>query len=217
MASNASFYSTREDFESLSPALCNTSAVEKEDGSMRDSVQHENEEGETGREDGKEEIRLLRQALESVQIKLLETRKENRSLQAQLKPERSREREEDVREKVREEELMESLAELQAKLTETQERYHRSMEEVEELKAHLQREREGGGAGGETTENEEVQKQTSSTYEQDVRSEEDRQRLKETEERADQLEKLYEEAQVEIRMLQVNTHLLLNGFGGIKL
>ncbi|XP_024917756.1 ankycorbin [Cynoglossus semilaevis] len=74
--------------------------------------------------------------------------------------------------------------------------------EVEELKAPLQRKREGGGAGGETTENEEVQKQTSSTYEQDVRSEEDRQRLKETEERADQLEKLYEEAQVEIRMLQ---------------
>lgn len=210
MASNSSFHSTQDEFESL-PQIPTTTQVERE------------EDGE-GR--SKEEIRLLRQALESVQMKLLETRKENRSLQAQLKPERGREREEEyegVREKGREEELMESLAELQAKLTDTQERYHQAVEEVEELRVQV--------GVGELMDKQDVQRQTSSTLEHEVkqlkaqlvlsgseqekaahqvrqleealrRTEEERRSVVEKEQRAARTEDLYKEAQEEIRMLQ---------------
>ncbi|XP_059214150.1 ankycorbin isoform X1 [Centropristis striata] len=206
MASNSSFHSTQDEFESL-PQVEGVSA------------RREEEEGEGG---SKEEIRLLRQALESVQVKLLETRKENRSLQAQLKPEREREEDESVREKGREEELMESLAELQAKLTDTQERYHQAVEEVEELRVR---------GGGEMMEKQEVPRRTPSTLEHEVkqlrallvqsgseqetaaqrirqleealrRVEEERRSVKEQEHRTAQIEELYKEAQEEIRMLQ---------------
>ncbi|XP_033502652.1 ankycorbin isoform X2 [Epinephelus lanceolatus] len=217
MASNSSFHSTQDEFESLPQ-------VEKEDGPGGVSVRREEEESEGG---SKDEIRLLRQALESVQVKLLETRKENRSLQAQLKPELGREREEDgsVREKGREEELMESLAELQAKLTDTQERYHQAVEEVEDLRVRI------GKGEGELTEKQEVQRLTSSALENEVkqlrallaqsgseqenaaqrirqleealrRVEEERRSVKEKEQRTAQIEELYKEAQEEIRMLQ---------------
>ncbi|XP_042365363.1 ankycorbin [Plectropomus leopardus] len=220
MASNSSFHSTQDEFDSVPQ-------VEKEDGSGVVSVRQEEEDGERGRGGSKEEIRLLRQALESVQVKLLETRKENRSLQAQLKPERGREREEDesVREKGREEELMESLAELQAKLTDTQERYHQAVEEVEELRVRI------GKGEGELTEKQESQRLQSSTLEHEVkqlrallvqsgsekesatqrirqleealrRVEEERRSVKEKEQRNAQIEELYKEAQEEIRMLQ---------------
>ncbi|XP_054468165.1 ankycorbin isoform X1 [Anoplopoma fimbria] len=220
MASNSSFHSTKDEFESLPQ-------VEREDGSGGVSVRREEEESEGGRGGSKEEIRLLRQALESVQVKLLETRKENRSLHAQLEPERGREREEDdsVREKGREEELMESLAELQSKLTDTQERYHQAVEEVEDLRLQMER------GGGELMEKQEVQRRTSSTLEHEVkqlrallvqsgseqenaalrirqleealrRVEEERRSLKEKEQRTAQIEGLYKEAQEEIRMLQ---------------
>ncbi|KAM8744117.1 ankycorbin isoform 1-T1 [Acanthopagrus schlegelii] len=194
MASNSSFHSTQDEFESVPQ-------VGREDGSG--GVFREEEQSEGGKGGSKEEIRLLRQALESVQTKLLETRKENRSLQAQLKPECSREREEyeSVREKGREEELMETLAELQAKLTDTQERYHQAVEEVEELRAQV------GMGDGETMEKQEIQR----------RSEQEKaaQRIRQLEEalgrmeeerqsRAEkaQIEELYKEAQEEIRMLQ---------------
>ncbi|XP_031133712.1 ankycorbin isoform X2 [Sander lucioperca] len=220
MASNSSFHSTQDEFDSLPQ-------VEREDGSGGFSVRREEEEGEGGRGGSKEEIRLLRQALESVQVKLLETRKENRSLQAQLKPERGREREEveNVDEKGREEELMESLAELQAKLTDTQERYHQAVEEVEELRVQM------GRGGGELMEKQEVQKHTSSTLEHEVNQlralliqsgseqekaaerirqlegalsevEAERRCVKEKEQKTAQIEELYNEAQEEIRMLQ---------------
>lgn len=199
MTSNSSFHSTQDEFD-----VC---AGDKDDASE-------------SREDGggKEEVRLLRQALESVQLKLLETRKENRSLQSQLKPERDEY--ERVREKGREEELMESLAELQAKLTDTQERYHQAVEEVEELRGQV------GRKGAETTENQDVQR-----LEQEVgqlraqlarsgaeqeeaarrmreleealgRAEEERRRAVEKQKEAE-LEELYKEAQEEIKMLQV--------------
>ncbi|XP_037608153.1 ankycorbin isoform X2 [Sebastes umbrosus] len=220
MASNSSFHSTQDEFESLPQ-------VEREDGSVGVSVRREEEESEGGRVGSKEEMRLLRQALDSVQVKLLETRKENRSLHAQLKPERGREREEDetVREKGREEELMESLAELQAKLTDTQERYHQAVEEVEELRVQM------GRGGGEPTEKQEVQRRSSSTLEHEVkqlrallvqsgseqekaaqrirqleealrRVEEERRSVKEKEQRTARTEELYKEAQEEIKMLQ---------------
>ncbi|XP_028456645.1 ankycorbin isoform X2 [Perca flavescens] len=220
MASNSSFHSTQDEFDSLPQ-------VEREDGLGSVSVRREEEEGEGGRGGSKEEITLLRQALESVQVKLLETRKENRSLQAQLKPERGREREEveSVGEKGREEELIESLAELQAKLTDTQERYHQAVEEVEELRVQM------GRGGGELMEKQEVQKCTSSTLEHEVNQlralliqsgseqekaaerirqlegalskvEAERRCVKEKEQKTAQIEELYNEAQEEIRILQ---------------
>ncbi|XP_008288224.1 ankycorbin isoform X2 [Stegastes partitus] len=223
MASNSSFHSTQDEFDSA-PHVPSTATV---DGEGVASVRLEEEENEGGRGGGKEEIRLLRQALESVQIKLLETRKENRSLQAQLKPERGQEGEEEdtVREKGREEELMESLAELQAKLTDTQERYHQAMEEVEDLRGQT------GRGEGELTEKQEAHGRSSSTLEHEVKQlkaqlvqsgseqdraaqrirqleevlrkmEEDRRTTKGTEQRTAQMEELYKEAQEEVRMLQ---------------
>lgn len=213
MASNSSFHSTQDEFEVPAAAQ-----ADRENGSGGVSFGQE-EEGSGG--GGKEEIRLLRQALESVQVKLLETRKENRSLKAQLAPERD--------ESVREEELMESLAELQAKLTDTQERYHQAVEEVEELRAQVAQ-----GGAERTSENQELQTggaaasrlevevkqlkeqlaQTGSQREEAaqrvtqleealVRAEEGRRGAVEEAQRGAQIEELYKEAQEEIRMLQV--------------
>lgn len=202
MTSNSSFHSTQDELD-----LC---AGDKDDAS-----DPRRQEGGGG-----EEVRLLRQALDSVQLKLLETRKENRSLQSQLRPERDEcER---VREKGREEELMESLAELQAKLTDTQERYHQAVEEVEELRGQVGRE------GAEPTENQDVQRLEQevgqlkaqlvrSGSEQEAaarrmreleealgRAEEGRRRVVEEQQKeAAEVEELYKEAQEEIKMLQV--------------
>lgn len=214
MTSNSSFHSTRDEFDVFA------AGDDKDDSSDRRL------EGESRGGGGQEEVRLLRQALESVQLKLLETRKENRSLQSQLKPERGRDRDEDerLREKGREEELMESLAELQAKLTDTQERYHQAVEEVEELRAQVQRE------GRETTQSQDVQRflqqeivqlkarlvQSGSEKEEGARrmreleevlarAEEERQRVLQEKHKVAEIEELYKEAQEEIRMLQVGT------------
>jgi len=230
MASNSSFHSTQDEFESLPQE-------EREDGPSGVSARGEEEEAEGGRGGSQEEIILLRQALESIQVKLLETRKENRSLHAQLKPERGREREreedESAREKGREEELMESLAELQAKLTDSQERYHQAVEEVEDLRVHMQR------GGGELMEKQEVQRSTSSALEHEVkqlrallvqsgseqenaaqrirqleealrRVEEERWSVKEKEQKIAQIEELHKEAHEEIRILQVNIGLFFS-------
>ncbi|XP_077479100.1 ankycorbin isoform X2 [Stigmatopora argus] len=168
-----------------------------------------------------EETQLLRQALESVQMKLLETRKENRSLQALVKPERSKEvgegKDENARGKGKEEELIESLAELQAKLTDTQERYHHAVEEADELRAQM---------GGDTADHsrasalqQEVKQlkaellQTSCEHQnaaqrlrqlEEVMREVEQERLeeKEKEGRTEKMEELYKEAQEEINMLQ---------------
>ncbi|XP_077593978.1 ankycorbin isoform X1 [Stigmatopora nigra] len=168
-----------------------------------------------------EETQLLRQALESVQMKLLETRKENRSLQALVKPERSKEvgegKEDHARGKGKEEELIESLAELQAKLTDTQERYHQAVEEADELRAQM---------GGDTADwsrasalQQEVKQlkaellQTSCEHQnaaqrlrelEEVMREVEQERLeeKEKEGRTEKVEELYKEAQEEINMLQ---------------
>lgn len=222
LTSNSSFHSTQDEFE-VPPSH-----------SDRDSsgVSVRPEEDSQGEKAGsKEEIRLLRQALESVQIKLLETRKENRSLQAQLRPERGQNEDEGMREKEREAELMESLAELQAKLTDTQERYHQALEEVEELRALI-----GGGGDdddddddNDDDEKQEVQRrammhdhevkqlhaqliqseaqrekafQQMKLLEESLRRAEDRCNDKDKEHRTSQIEELYKEAQEEIRMLQ---------------
>uniref|UniRef100_A0A3B4BLX8 Uncharacterized protein n=1 Tax=Periophthalmus magnuspinnatus TaxID=409849 RepID=A0A3B4BLX8_9GOBI len=204
LTSNSSFHSTQDELEG-SPSHPDRQ-TEVEDG--------QREEGRS-----KEEIQLLRQALESVQVKLLETRKENRSLQAQLRPERLREEDEGVREKEREAELMESLAELQAKLTDTQERYHQALEEVEELRLLI--------GPGDTDEKQEVQRRAPmhehevkqlraqllqsenqkekcllqiKHLEEAMRRAEDKHNGKE--QRSMQIEELYKEAVEEIRVLQ---------------
>ncbi|XP_061656007.1 ankycorbin isoform X3 [Phyllopteryx taeniolatus] len=199
----------KDDLE-LAAAVPSTAHAPREDGI-----------GDEGIRGSQEETRLLRQALENVQMKLLETRKENRSLHALLKPERSTEmgqgEEGSVREKGKEEELIESLAELQAKLTDTQERYHQAVEEVEELRAQM---------GGEL-----ANQRQASALEQEVKQlkaqlvqtgcehENAAQRLRQLEEalrraeeegrsaiekqgRTAKMEELYKEAQEEIRMLQ---------------
>ncbi|KAM3873841.1 ankycorbin [Diretmus argenteus] len=243
MASNSSFHSTQDDFDLLpqAPSTTHTLSTRPLEGSdvsgsvsprQEDRVEEEKSEG--GRGGSKEEIRLLKQALESVQDKLLESRKENRSLEAQLKPgivsESGQEREEDQRnrEREREEELLESLAELQAKLTETQERYHQAVEEVQELRTQIGR--GGGERGSDGVEKQEGQRHVSS-LEHEVkqmkaqlvqsgseqekaaqrikqleealsRAEEDRESVKEQERRTAHMGELYKEAQEEIRMLQ---------------
>lgn len=211
MASNSSFHSTQDEFDPLP----------HEGGHQTDKA--EDIEGEGGLGGSKEEIRLLRQALESVQVKLLETRKENRSLQAQLKPERIRGQEDDksTREKAREEELMGSLAELQAKLTDTQERYHQAVEEVEVLRGQM--------GDSVPTERQGVQRrpslerevkqlkaqlvQTGSEHERAGqrirqleealrRTDEERQTVQDKELRIAEIEELYKEAQEEVKVLQ---------------
>uniref|UniRef100_A0A668AB99 Retinoic acid induced 14 n=1 Tax=Myripristis murdjan TaxID=586833 RepID=A0A668AB99_9TELE len=215
MASNSSFHSTQDDFDLL-PQASSSGPVEREGSDVSGSValrqedRVEEDESETGREGSKEEIRLLRQALESVQTKLLETRKENRSLQAQLKPgvvsERSREREEDERgrERAREEELAQmggegggggergsDLAEKQ----EVQRNISALEHEVKQLKAQLaQSGSEQENAAQQIRQLEEVLR----------RAEEERESVKRKEQdgRTGQIEELYKEAQEEIRMLQ---------------
>lgn len=206
MTSNNSFHSTQDEFD--------VAAGDKDDASG-------GREDESGGGGGKEEVRLLRQALENVQVKLLETRKENRLLQSQLRPERDGDEYQRVWEKGREEELMESLAELQAKLTDTQERYHQAVEEVEELRAQV------GRGGGDATEKQDVQR-----LEQEVgqlkaqlvragdereevarrlrgleealgRAEEEQRRVLEEKRKVAQMEELYKEAREEIQVLQV--------------
>ncbi|XP_037122430.1 ankycorbin isoform X1 [Syngnathus acus] len=205
MTSNSSFHSTRDDLEPAA-AVPSTAHAPREDGIEEEGSQ--------------EETRLLRQALESVQMKLLESRKENRSLQALVKPERSGEMAEEgsVRGKAKEQELIESLAELQAKLTDTQERYHQAVEEADELRAQM-------GSGDLTNQ------RRASALEQEVKqlkgqlvqtgwqhenatqkmrqleealrkAEEERRNVQEKEARAAKMEELYKEAQEEIRMLQ---------------
>ncbi|XP_037547964.1 ankycorbin [Nematolebias whitei] len=222
MASNASFHSTQDDLESASHVPPTT---QKEGGDHPVAVPAKLQEDES--EGSRNKIGVLKQALENIQIKLLETKKENQLLQAQLKPEQGRGRDEggSGRETRREEELMESLAELQAKLTDTQERYHQALEEVEDLKVQV------GRGEGELTEKQEVQKRLLSTLEQEVkqlksqlvqlkserddaaqriiqleemlkRMEEDRGAEKEKEQMMAQIEEVYMEAQEEIRILQ---------------
>ncbi|XP_061554681.1 ankycorbin isoform X3 [Phycodurus eques] len=199
----------KDDLE-LAAAVPSTAHAPREDGIEDEGIRG-----------SQEETRLLRQALENVQMKLLETRKENRSLHALMKPERSTEmgqgEEESVRGKGKEEELIESLAELQAKLTDTQERYHQAVEEVEELRAQM-----GGELANQRQASEleqEVKQLKAQLVQTDCEHENAAQRLRQLEEalrraeeegrsaiekqgRMAKMEELYKEAQEEIRMLQ---------------
>lgn len=172
MASNSSPHSTHEEFD---PALTQTEA---EGGPEAPPLKHVEED-----RDG-EEVRQMRLVLEGVKRELLETKKENCSLQAQLKAERGGERGEDRRGR---EELMKSLADLQAKLTDTQEKYHQVIEERDYLREHK------GRQECEPTEKRELQTEASSTLEQE---------LKELKIKLLQLESQKENATLQIRELQ---------------
>uniref|UniRef100_G3PYZ1 Retinoic acid induced 14 n=1 Tax=Gasterosteus aculeatus aculeatus TaxID=481459 RepID=G3PYZ1_GASAC len=169
MASNSSFHSTQDEFEPLPRG-------EREDV----PVGGEEEESEGGRAAvSREEIRLLRQALESVQVKLLETRKENRSLHAQLKEE---------------EEQVERGGGEPVEERELQRRASSALEhEVRQLRALLVQ------SG---SEQEDAAQRIGLLEEALRRVEEERRSLKEKEQRTAQIEGLYTEAQEEIRMLQ---------------
>ncbi|XP_021179205.2 ankycorbin isoform X2 [Fundulus heteroclitus] len=218
LASNSSFHSTQDEFEPQAQ-VPSTAPVEGGDPPGTVSVKLKEEEGEDGSE---EEIRILKQEVENLQIKLLEARKDYSLLQSQLHLDRGKEREGDgsVREKIREEELRESLAELQAKLTDTQERYHQAMEEVEDLKAQT-----GRGKDEQTgklvveelehevkqlkarlvqlgSEKDETAGRIRQLEEALQRTEEERRLAEEKEQRTAQIEELYKEAQEEVRMLQ---------------
>ncbi|XP_008422280.1 ankycorbin isoform X3 [Poecilia reticulata] len=214
MASISSFHSTQDEFHSRAQVA---STTQVEGGEHPVKLQEEGGEGGS-----KEEVRILKQALEGLQIKLLETKKEYCLLQARLNSDRQRQRGEDgsVGEKIREEELMESLAELQAKLTDTQERYHQALEEVEDLKAQMGRGEEEftGKLEAEKLEHEmkqlkvrlvqlesekdETAQRIRPMEEALQRTEEERRTAKEKEQRTAQIEELYKEAQEEVRMLQ---------------
>ncbi|KAM9517588.1 ankycorbin isoform 1-T1 [Salvelinus alpinus] len=218
MNSNASYHTTHE---SPSEALIQPQGTEEDmsEGSALElsstSLRQEEEEGEEGgKEGGEEEIRLLRETLGSIQSKLQETQKENRTLHARFIPEQD---EETGREgKV----LLESLAELQAKLTETQEKHQQAREEVLALRAQIER---GGGGGRELAEQElqrlrssleqEVKELRSQLAQSGQQRERDVGRIRELEARlkaADHssdhdkslLVDRFKEAQEEIRMLQ---------------
>ncbi|XP_029564768.1 ankycorbin isoform X2 [Salmo trutta] len=214
MNSNASYHTTHE---SPSEALLQPQGTEEDmsEGSALElsstSLRQEEEEGKEG---GEEEIRLLRETLGSIQSKLQETQKENRTLHARFIPEQDEET--GRKGKV----LLESLAELQAKLTETQEKHQEAREEVLALRAQIER---GGGGGRELAEQELLRLRSS--LEQEVKDlryqlaqsgqqrERDVGRIRELEARlkaADHssdhdkslLVDRYKEAQEEIRMLQ---------------
>ncbi|XP_024236607.1 ankycorbin isoform X1 [Oncorhynchus tshawytscha] len=218
MNSNASYHTTHESPSEtqLQPQgteedMSEGSALELSITSLR---QEEEESEEGGKEGGEEEIRLLRETLGSIQSKLQETQKENRTLHARFIPEQDEEKGREG--KV----LLESLAELQAKLTETQEKHQQAREDVLALRAQIER----GGAGGRELAEQELQRLRSS-LEQEVKElrsqlaqsgqqrERDVGRIRELEARlkaADHssdhdkslLVDRYKEAQEEIRMLQ---------------
>ncbi|XP_056146687.1 ankycorbin isoform X3 [Lampris incognitus] len=224
MASNSSFHSTRDDFDSLSQSPFMTPQIRPVEGDgsegflgsvfPRQEDIIEEEESEIAGVGDKDEIRLLRQALESVQTKVLESQKENCSPQAQLKPgvptERSIKREEDEteRETEREEEFVENQAELQAKLTEAPERYYQALEEVQESKQDVQ--------GRRSSLEQEVKELKSQLVQSGSEWEKAAQRMKQLEEelrraeeqrelvkgKQQEIEELYKDAQEEIRMLQ---------------
>ncbi|CAB1352246.1 unnamed protein product [Coregonus sp. 'balchen'] len=220
MNSNTSYHTNHK---SPSETLLQPQGTEEEDMSKASALelsssslrQKEEESWDGGKEGGEEEIRLLRESLGRVQSKLQETRKENFTLHARLKPEQ-----EEVTTTREGEVLLESLAELQAKLTETQEKHQQAREEVLALRAHIER---GGGGGSETT-GQELQRlrssleqevkelrsqlaQSGQQRERDVgRIREQEARLKAVDDSGDREKCLlvdrYKEAQEEIRMLQ---------------
>ncbi|XP_072518789.1 ankycorbin [Salminus brasiliensis] len=141
--SNVSYHSTRADFDFSSDIHSRTGDEQEPSGvSALDvssaSVKHE-EEADPTKEGSVDEILLLKDALQSLQAKLQESKLENHSLQARLKPNSHTE-------EIGNEGTSESVAELKARLTDTQQKYQEVLEEVQTLRAER---RTGGASQGE--------------------------------------------------------------------
>ncbi|XP_051960178.1 ankycorbin-like isoform X2 [Xyrauchen texanus] len=122
--SNASYHSTRADFELSSDIHIHTS--DKEDLSELSALIGSSHKHEMEEEDIKvcsdEEVGLLRDALENLQAKLLQSRRENRSLQARLNTDSKME-------KFRDEVMSKSMGELQ-----DTPKYQEALQEFQALK-----------------------------------------------------------------------------------
>ncbi|XP_066502821.1 ankycorbin [Hoplias malabaricus] len=137
--SNVSYHSTHADFDYSSDLHSHTgNELDLSGFSALDvsssSLQHSEETGPM-KGGSEEEILLLRNALQGLQTKLQESRLENNSLQARLKPNCHTEERGN-------EGTAESVAELKAELTDTQQKYQDALEEVQTLRA----ERRAGAA-----------------------------------------------------------------------
>uniref|UniRef100_A0A3B4DKI4 Retinoic acid induced 14 n=1 Tax=Pygocentrus nattereri TaxID=42514 RepID=A0A3B4DKI4_PYGNA len=133
--SNVSYHSTQADFD-FSGDLHSQTGDEQELSEV--SALDKNrllEEAEHLKGGSEQEILLLRDALQSLQAKLQESRLENRSLQARLQPN-------SCAEEIGSEGMSESVAELKANLTDSQQKYQDVLEEVQTLRA----ERRAGAA-----------------------------------------------------------------------
>ncbi|XP_036385988.1 ankycorbin isoform X2 [Megalops cyprinoides] len=142
--SNASFHSTRAEFDRRSDVQ--TPTLEEEEfsdlsaqdvSSMSLKKEDEDEEAKGGSE---EEIRLLREALQSLQTKLQESRLENQTLQARLTPCPGDEEK-------RDEGGSDSDVEMRAKIAEIKEKYQEAMQEVLALRAEVKLSPVGQGNG----------------------------------------------------------------------
>ncbi|KAG7476688.1 hypothetical protein MATL_G00085560 [Megalops atlanticus] len=140
--SNASFHSTRAEFDHRSDVQTPTLEEEEfSDLSAQDvsnmSLKKEDED-EDAKGGSEEEIRLLREALQSLQTKLQESQLENQTLQARLTPCPGDEEK-------REEEGADSDVEMRAKISEIKEKYQEAMQEVLALRAEVKLSQVGQG------------------------------------------------------------------------
>ncbi|XP_036444446.1 ankycorbin isoform X3 [Colossoma macropomum] len=133
--SNVSYHSTQADFDFSSDLHSQTG--DKQELSEVSALDKSRllVEAEQMKEGSEEEILLLRDALQSLQAKLQESRLENHSLQARLKPN-------SCAEEIGNEDMSESVAELKANLADSQQKYQAVLEEVQTLRA----ERRAGAA-----------------------------------------------------------------------
>ncbi|KAL6469749.1 hypothetical protein MHYP_G00208680 [Metynnis hypsauchen] len=133
--SNVSYHSTQADFDFSGDLHSQTG--DKQELTEVSALDKNRllEEAEHMKGGSEEEILLLTDALHSLQAKLQESRLENRSLQARLKPN-------SCAEEIRNEGMSESVAELKANLTDSQQKYQDVLEEVQTLRA----ERRAGAA-----------------------------------------------------------------------
>uniref|UniRef100_A0A3B1JRF9 Retinoic acid induced 14 n=1 Tax=Astyanax mexicanus TaxID=7994 RepID=A0A3B1JRF9_ASTMX len=142
--SNVSYHSTHADLDYSSDIHSNTGNDERElpeallTSSADTSIRH-------GGEAGEEEIVLLKDALQGLQSKLQESRLENRSLQARLKP-NSPNSPNSRTEEIGNEGASESVAELKARLADTQRKHQEALEEIQALR--VERRAAGVGSAG---------------------------------------------------------------------
>ncbi|MBN3301095.1 RAI14 protein, partial [Amia calva] len=130
--SNASFHSTKADFDQSTDSH-DVLAQESEESVLEESTldtSNASVRQKEGEKESEEEVKLLRDALQSLQIKLQESQLENRSLQAKLLPAGSADALQPSSE-----DLVENVSELKEKIKETQCKYEEAMQQVLALKA----------------------------------------------------------------------------------